>query len=169
AAVSCALTCVALTRVVGRSAPPRRTIELLLKFVPFTVNVNAASPAVLLAGTMVVTVGAGLLTVRLTTLVEGPPAGAGLKTTTGYVPAIATSAAVSCAINCVALTSVVGRSTAPRRTMELLLKLLPFTVNANAASPAVLLVGAMLASVGTGLLTVRLVALEAPPAGNGLK
>src|SRR5207244_9592220 len=83
AAVSCALTCVALTRVVGRSAPPRRTIELLLKFVPFTVNVNAASPAILLAGTLVVRVGAGLLTVRLATLVEGPPAGVWLETTKG--------------------------------------------------------------------------------------
>ena len=97
-----------------------------------TVKVKAASPAVLLAGRMPLTVGTGLLTVRLSTFIDVPPAGAGLKTVIGNVPAVATSVAVSCAVNCVELTSVVGRSTAPRRTMELLLKLLPFTFRPSA-------------------------------------
>ena len=98
-----------------------------------------------------------------------PPPGAGLKTVIAGVPAAATSSAASCAVNSVEFTSAVGRSLPLKRTTELLLKLVPFTVKVKAASPAVLLVGAMVVSVGTGLLTVRLVALETPPPGNGLK
>jgi len=36
-----------------------------IKFVPFTVSVNAASPTVLLVGEMLVVVGRGLFTVRV--------------------------------------------------------------------------------------------------------
>ena len=70
-----------------RSLPLKRAMELPLKFVPLTVNVNAASATILLVGKMPVTVGVGLLTMRLTAFVDEPPPGAELKTTMGYVPA----------------------------------------------------------------------------------
>jgi hypothetical protein len=73
-------------------------MELLLKLVPLTVKTNAASPAVLLVGRILVRVGAGLLTGRLIAAVVPPP-GAGLRTVTGNVPATATSAAVIAAVN----------------------------------------------------------------------
>ena len=87
----------------------------------------------------------------------------------GNVPAVARSAVVSCAVNCRELTSVVLRSPPLKRTMELLLKFVPFTVSANAASPSCLLAGESVLRVGTGLLTVRLTALAVPPPGAGLK
>jgi hypothetical protein len=50
AAEMAALSCVLLTKVVGRSAPFQRTTELLMKRVPFTVKVKAGPPAVTLSG-----------------------------------------------------------------------------------------------------------------------
>lgn len=98
AAVICAVNCVGLTTAVTRSLPLRRTIELLLKPVPLTVKAKAGSPTVLTAGLIVVIVGAGLLIVKVIAVVVPPP-GAGLKTVMDRVPAVATSATVSCAVN----------------------------------------------------------------------
>lgn len=56
-----AVSCVALTNDVTRATPFTRTSEEATKLVPFTVKVNAGSPAVLDAGEMVVIVGTGLL------------------------------------------------------------------------------------------------------------
>lgn len=96
AAVICAVNWVALTNVVTRSAPSKRTIEPLLKFVPSTVSVNAAPPIVCVAGVMVVMVGTGLLTVK-SIAAEVPPPGAGLNTVMAFGPADEISAAVICA------------------------------------------------------------------------
>jgi hypothetical protein len=52
--------------------------------------------------------------------------------------------------------------------MELLLKLVPVAVRVNAAVAAVLVVGLILDSVGTGLLTVNVRDWEVPPPGVGL-
>jgi len=60
-----AVTCVELTKVVVRADPAKFTTELLTKFVPLTVSVNAASPTFTLEGEMLVVVGAGLLTVSV--------------------------------------------------------------------------------------------------------
>ena len=50
------------------------------------------------------------------------------------------------------------------------MKLDPLTVKVKAADPAVLLVGERLVIAGTGLaVTTRLIALEMPPPGAGLK
>jgi len=168
AAVNCAVSCVALTNVVGRLLPLNRTIELALKLVPLTVNTKSASPASLFVGEILVSVGTGLLTVRLTGF-ELPPPGSELKTVIGKSPFATTSAAVICAVICVELTRVLGRSLPLKRTTELALKLVPLTVNTKAASPANLVVGEMVVTVGTGLLTARSLELEIPPPGNGLK
>ena len=51
---------VALTKVVVRSAPFQRTTDVDRKPVPVTVNVNAADPAAIEDGVVLVTAGAGL-------------------------------------------------------------------------------------------------------------
>ena len=45
-----AVSCVVLTKVVVRAAPPKLTTEVGVKPEPFTVNVNAREPAIALAG-----------------------------------------------------------------------------------------------------------------------
>src|SRR5207237_4039187 len=93
----------------------------------------------------------------------------GLKTVTENVPAASTSAALICAINCVALTNVVVRSLPLKRTSEALTKLAPLTVSTNAPFPAMLLGGESVLIDGAALLTVKVTALELPPPGAGLK
>jgi hypothetical protein len=145
----------------------KRTTELALRFVPLTVSVKAAVPAVLLVGLRLVIVGDGLLTVRVRAC-EVPPLGVGLKTVILNVPPTAMSAAGICVVNDVALTNVVVRLLPFKRMTELALKFVPVAVNVNAEPPAVRLVGLILLSVGEGLFTVRLMALDVPPAGVGL-
>jgi len=53
---------VEFTKVVVLELPLKLTTELGMKLVPFTVRVNAASPAFLVAGVMLVVVGTGLFT-----------------------------------------------------------------------------------------------------------
>ena len=84
-------------------APPHCTVEPFTKFVPVTVSVKAAPPAVALVGERAVMVGAGLLMVNAT-LPEVPPPGAGVVTDTLAVPAEAMSAALIAAVKDVALT-----------------------------------------------------------------
>ena len=78
-------------------APLKRTTELPLKFVPVAVSVKAEPPAVLLVGLILLSVGVGLLTVKLTAL-EVPPPGVGFITVIEKVPPVATSADVICAV-----------------------------------------------------------------------
>ena len=77
---------------------------------PVRVKVEAESPAVLLEGEILFKVGAKLLTVRFIVVVTPPPGG-GLTTLIGNIPPAATSAAETCVVTRVELTSVVGRST----------------------------------------------------------
>src|SRR5262245_44202391 len=56
-----AVSCVAETNVVGRSAPFQRTTELAMKFVPFTVSVKADPPTMAELGARLLVVGTGLL------------------------------------------------------------------------------------------------------------
>src|SRR5579872_3411824 len=88
AAVMAACTCVALRNVVVRLEPFHLTTEPFINPLPFTVRVNAAPPAVPLAGNSEVTEGTGLdaLMVKLA-LPDVPPPGAGLNTVTWASPA----------------------------------------------------------------------------------
>ena len=86
-----------------RGEPFHLTTEPSRKFIPFTVKVKAGSPAILLVGERDVMVGIGLLTMNVWAL-EVPPPGAGFKTVTEAVPAVAMSAAVINAVSWVALT-----------------------------------------------------------------
>ena len=65
AAVIAAVSWVALTNVVVLAAPLNFTTDVDTNPVPFTVNVNAAPPAVALVGEIEVSVGAGLLMVKV--------------------------------------------------------------------------------------------------------
>ena len=162
---------VALTNVVVRALPLKRTTESLLrftKFVPLTVKVKLGPPAVALLGERVVIVGTGTGETTRLTAFEDPPPGKGLKTVIAKFPVAAMSDERICAVTLVALTNAVVRAVPLRRATELLLKFVPLTVNVNAGSPAILLVGDNVVMVGTGLFTVKLSGgVEAPPPGVG--
>ena len=106
-----AVSCVLLTKLVARSCPLTRTTELEVKPEPVTVRLKAAAPAGTVAGLRAVTCGAGLVTVK-SRVSESPPSGGGLKTVMLTVTGKAMSVAGSCAVSCVVLTKVVGRSCA---------------------------------------------------------
>src|SRR5882762_2191697 len=76
-----AVICVAFTSVVVLGAPLKFTTAPETKFVPFTVSVKAAPPAVALVGKSVVIVGTGLptpgFTVKLKLDSDCPPPGDG--------------------------------------------------------------------------------------------
>jgi len=162
---------VALTNVVGRALPLKRTTESLVrftKFVPVTDKVKLGPPAVALLGERPVIVGAGTGETTKLTAFEDPPPGKGLKTVIGRFPFAVMSDARICAVTLIALTNVVVRALPLRRATELLLKFVPLTVNVNAVSPAILLVGDNVVTVGTGLFTAKISAgVDAPPPGVG--
>ena len=88
-----------------RADPFQFTTEPLKKPVPLTVRLKAFPPAVALLGERVVIVGTGLGALMVNDdAVEVPPPGAGLNTVTWAVAALAMSADVTAAVNCVALT-----------------------------------------------------------------
>ena len=91
-----AVSWVALTYVVARSAPFQRTMEPVTKLVPFTVRVNAEPPAVADDGLMELSVGTGLLIVKFTEFDVLPP---GLAAETATVPAAARSDARMAAVS----------------------------------------------------------------------
>ncbi len=140
-----AVNCVALTNVVVRALPPKFTTEFATKPVPFTVKLNPAPPAVALVGEMLVIVGTGLFTMKLTAFDVPPP---GLLTVTLTLPTVAMSEARMAAVTCVALTKVVTRALPPKLTTEFATKFVPFTVKSNPAPPAVALVGEMVVMLG---------------------
>ena len=158
----------ALTNVVTRALPCHSTTELLTKFVPFTVSVNAPLPALAVLGEIELTVGTGLFTVNVTG-VDVPPPGAGFVTVTpGVLPGAATSPARINAVNCVALTNVVARAAPPKFTVDVLTKLVPVTVNVNPAEPATILFGESDVTVGAGFgaaLMLKFTAFDVPPPG----
>jgi len=95
AAFICAVSCVAFTNVVARSAPFQRTFESTVKLDPPTVSVNALPPADALPGVRLLSTGTGFVLVIVKLRAgEVPPPGDGLTTVTGTLPDVATSAAV---------------------------------------------------------------------------
>ena len=130
----------------------QRTTDPLIKFVPVTVRVKFAPPAVVDEGLRLVTVGAGLLTVKLTAVETTPP---GFSTVTAYVPAVAISPKVIAAVNCVPLTKVVVRFVPFHLTTAPETKLFPLTVSVKANPPAVAEAGDRVVMAGVGLMTVK--------------
>src|SRR5260221_5730158 len=104
-----------MTNDVLRLDPSNCTTEFETKPVPFTVSVNAASPAHLVSGEMPVVAGTGLLTVNVCGF-DSPSAG--LKTVMLKEPAVVRSPAGMLAVTSVELTNDVARSDPPKRTTE---------------------------------------------------
>ena len=145
------------------------TTELATKFVPVTVSVNAAPPAVALVGEMEASVGTGFgaLEILNTKFAVVPPPGVALVTVTLALPEVAMSDARIAAVNCVALTNVVVFALPLNFTTDVETKFVPFTVKVNAAPPATMPVGLSDVIVGTGLLMVKVTPAEVPPPGAG--
>ena len=134
---------------------PKFTVTPATKPVPVRVNVKAAPPTVAEVGTREVSVGAEAALIVNDRLPDVPPPGAGFVTVTVAVPAVAISAAVIAAVNCVALTNVVVLAAPLNFTTDVDSKPVPFTVRVKAAPPAVALVGEREVAVGAGLLMVK--------------
>jgi hypothetical protein len=162
AAVTVAVSCVDETNVVPRVVPFQFTVEVETKFVPFTVKVNCGPPAVPQVGLIELVVGTGLLIVNVCGF-DVPPPGGGFITVTDAVPAFATRAAVTVAVSCVEETNVVVKVVPFQRTVELAMKLVPFTVIVNCGDPARHELGLIEVVVGTGLLIVNGTAFETGP------
>ena len=81
-----------------------------------------------------------------------PPPGVGLNTVTLAVPAVATSEALTLAVNSVALTNVVVKLAVFHLITEPFIKLLPFTVKVKAAAPAAHVEGEVVVKVGIGFV-----------------
>ena len=103
---------------------------------------------------------------------ELPPPGVVLKTVIAAVPAVATNAAPTGAVNCVLLIKVVVKATPFHLMTELFIKFVPLAVTVNAAAPAVTETGKMDNKEGTGLLPmgvmVKAAELLTPPPGAGV-
>jgi hypothetical protein len=152
AAVIAAVNWVDEPKVVVRLLPFMRTTdEPFTKPVPFTVSEKDAPPAVTDVGEMLVVVGAGFVDVMVKVCaLDVPPPGVGVNTVTEPLPALAISAAVMVAVNCVDEPKVVVRLEPFQRTTDVDTKPVPFTVKVKAALPAAAEVGEMLVVVGTG-------------------
>ena len=148
-----AVICKLLTKVVALPAPLKFTVAPDTNPTPLTVSVNAAEPATALEGEIELSVGTGLLIVNDTAF--DAPLGAGFVTVTVAVPAVAISAAVIAAVNCVALTKVVVLVAPLNFTTDVDTNPVPLTVRVKAAPPAVALVGEREVTVGAGLLMVK--------------
>jgi len=123
------------------------TVAPLIKPVPLTVSVNAALPALALAGESELRRGRGLLIVNAA-FPDVPPPTPGVETTTFTTPAFAMSADVTAADSCVALTSVVVSAVPLKLTTDAAAKFVPFTVRVNPGPPAVVFEGDSEAIVG---------------------
>lgn len=118
------------------------------------------------AGEIVAMVGAGLLTVRVWAP-DVPPPGAGLTTVIESVPPTAMSEAGTVTLMDVLEAKVVVNGTPLKYMVDEALKFVPMTVRMKDDPPAVTEAGLIDEVVGTGLLTVRVWALDVPPPGVG--
>src|SRR5881409_3056428 len=166
-----AVSWLALTNVVVRSAPFQRTTDPEMKMLPLTVRLNAAPPATAEVGLRPLMLGTGFEAVMLKlTVLEVPPPGGGLKTVTAAVPALEMLLAGIEAVSRVELRNVVARSPPFQRTTDPEMKLLPLTVRLKPDPAATVDAGLRLVMLGAGFEAVmlKLNVLEVQPPGDGL-
>ena len=149
-----AVSCVEETNVVVSAAPFQFTIEVEMKFVPLTVNVNCGSPAAAQVGLSELMVGTALIV-----NVAAPEFVAQVPTVTEAVPGVAMSAAGTVAVSRVEDTNVVASGLPFQFTVEPETKLVPLTVNVNCVPPAVAQVGLSELTVSAALIVTTSVAL----------
>ena len=145
-----AVSCVPLTTVVASATPFHFTTVPAKKFVPVSVSVNAALPAVAVVGESEPKVGNGSLIVNVIAA-DAPPPGAGFNTVIAAVPPAAMSMAGTTAVSCVPLTTVVASATPFHFTTVPATKFVPVSVSVKAAPPAFAVVGESIARTGCGL------------------
>ena len=162
-----AVSCVALTKLVVNAAPLKSATDELTKLVPVSVMVVFGAPTVAEVGLMPVSVGIGLLTVKVCA-VDVPPPGLGVTTVMDAVPAVVRSLAGMTAVSCVALTKLVVNAAPLKSATDVLTKLIPVSVMVVFGAPTVAEVGLMPVSVGIGLLMVKVCAVDVPPPGPGV-
>jgi len=156
AADTVAVSCVEETNVVVSAAPFQFTIEVEMKFVPLTVNVNCGSPAAAQIGLSELMVGtAAMVSVTAPEVDAHPP------TVIEAVPGVAISEAGTMAVSCFELTNVVTRGLPFQYTVSPWMKALlgPFTVRVNCGPPAAMQVGLIELIVGALPIVITKVAV----------
>jgi hypothetical protein len=149
-----AVSCVEETNVVVSAAPFQFTIEVEMKFVPLTVNVNCGSPAAAQVGLSELMVGTALIVNVTAPDVDAHPA-----TVIEAVPGVAMSEAGTVAVSFVEETNVVVSGLPFQFTAEPETKLLPFTVNVNCGPPAAVQLGLIELIVGVVAIVITKVAV----------
>ncbi len=142
------------------AVPFHCTVAPVRKLAPFTVIVNAAPPAVAEAGLKLVMVGVGPFTGNVADDDGLPPV---LSAVMLALAAVAIRLAGTAAVSCVELTNVVVSAVPFHCTVAPVRKLVPFTVKAKAAPPAVAEVGLRLVMIGVGTLIGSIEAVEGLP------
>ncbi len=117
-----------------RLVPPKLTVEPETKFVPITVKVNLALPAVTQLGLSELMLGTGVI-VNVAGADVAPAQG--FTTLTDTVPEVATIAAGTVTTSCVEEDDVGVRVVPPKLTSEPETKFVPATVKVKSALPAV--------------------------------
>jgi hypothetical protein len=147
---------------------PKLAVAPGTKFVPVIVSVNAAPPAVAVAGESNVIVGVELSTVNVSGLLVPPP-GAAFVTATLTGPAVARSGAGTLTVSVVPPLPTVPpvMLLLPNFTVEPATKPVPVNTKEGIAWPNEPEVGEMAVKVGDGLLTVNVCARLVPPPGAG--
>jgi len=156
AADTVAVSCVEETNVVVSAAPFQFTIEVEMKFVPLTVNVNCGSPHAAQIGLSELMVGtAAIVSVTAPDVDAHPP------TVIEAVPGVAMSEAGTVAVSCFELTNVVARGLPFQYTVSPWMKSLlgPFTVNVKSGPPAAMQVGLIELIVGVVPIVITKVAV----------
>ena len=151
-----AVSSVEETKVVGSAAPLQFTVEVETKFVPLTVNVNCASPALAHVGSSELIVGVALIVnVAAPDVPPHPP------TVIEAVPGVAISAAGTVAVSRVEFTNVVTSGLPFQYTVSPWMKSLlgPFTVSINCGPPAPVQVGLIELIVGALPIVITRVAV----------
>ena len=163
-------SCVALTKVVGRSKPFQSTLEPDMNPVPLIVRVRAPPATVAEAGVMLEIVGTGLSAWRIENGAEfeTPPSASGFATATVAEPATAISLARMEAVSRALLANAVVRSEPFQRTLEKGTNPLPLIANTKAPPPAVADGGLRPRILGEGFSTLNGTGFEGPPPGAGL-
>jgi hypothetical protein len=158
-AVTAAVSCVPLTKVVESAVPFQSTVAPERNPVPLTVSVKAGPPAVAEVGLRLVITGAAALIVKVAAADELPP---GFFTTTLALPADAIRLAGAAAVNCVLLPKVVVSAVLFHCTMAPDTNPVPLTVSVKAGPVAVADDGLSPVIVGGGTppLMVNVDALE---------
>lgn len=141
-----AVNCVELTYVLAKAVVPHCTVVPESKFAPLMVRVNAALPAVAVAGERLVIVGGRAAGEMVNVApVEVLPE---TVTVTFAEPAFAIRLAGTAAVSWLALTNVVVSAVLPHCTVAPETKFVPLTVRVNAAPPATAEAGERLVMVG---------------------